>query len=151
MQVVKRDGAIVGFDRSKIAIAIQKANNSVDEADRVSDEQIEQIIQFIESRHKERLLVEDIQDMVERKLMELGKYPLAKSYVIYRYTRALVRKQNTTDESILSLLHNTNKELAEENSNKNTVIASTQRDYIAGEVSATSPPDPAAGEDLQGP
>ncbi len=135
MQVVKRDGAIVGFDRSKIAIAIQKANNSVDEADRVSDEQIEQIIQFIESRHKERLLVEDIQDMVERKLMELGKYPLAKSYVIYRYTRALVRKQNTTDESILSLLHNTNKELAEENSNKNTVIASTQRDYIAGEVS----------------
>ena len=84
MQVVKRDGAIVGFDRSKIAIAIQKANNSVDEADRVSDEQIEQIIQFIESRHKERLLVEDIQDMVERKLMELGKYPLAKSYVIYR-------------------------------------------------------------------
>ncbi len=135
MQVVKRDGAIVGFDRSKIAIAIQKANNSVDEADRVSDEQIEQIIQFIESRHKERLLVEDIQDIVERKLMELGKYPLAKSYVIYRYTRALVRKQNTTDESILSLLHNTNKELAEENSNKNTVIASTQRDYIAGEVS----------------
>lgn len=135
MQVIKRDGAIVGFDRSKIAIAIQKANNSVDEADRVSDEQIEQIIQFIESRHKERLLVEDIQDMVERKLMELGKYPLAKSYVIYRYTRALVRKQNTTDESILSLLHNTNKELAEENSNKNTVIASTQRDYIAGEVS----------------
>ena len=135
MQVVKRDGTIVDFDRSKIAIAIQKANSSVDEPERVSDEQIEQIVHSIESKHKERLLVEDIQDLVERKLMELGKYPLAKSYVIYRYTRALVRKQNTTDESILSLLQNTNKELAEENSNKNTVIASTQRDYIAGEVS----------------
>jgi anaerobic ribonucleoside-triphosphate reductase len=135
MQVVKRDGTIVDFDRSKIAIAIRKANASVDEGDQVSEEQIEQIVHSIETRHRDRLLVEDIQDMVERSLMELGKYPLAKNYVIYRYTRALVRKQNTTDESILSLLHNTNKELAEENSNKNTVIASTQRDYIAGEVS----------------
>ena len=135
MQVVKRDGTIVAFDRSKIAVAIQKANTSVDEADRISEEQIEKIVHSIASRHRERLLVEDIQDMVERSLMENGKYLLAKNYVIYRYTRALVRKQNTTDESILSLLQNTNKELAEENSNKNTVIASTQRDYIAGEVS----------------
>ena len=86
-------------------------------------------------KNRPRLLVEDIQDMVEHQLMELDKYTLAKAYIIYRYTRALVRKQNTTDESILSLLRNTNKELAEENSNKNTVIASTQRDYIAGEVS----------------
>ncbi len=135
MQVVKRDGTIVAFDRSKIIAAIEKANASVEDEDRITAEQIEQIAQCIESRRRNRLLVEDIQDMVESKLMALGKYALAKSYIIYRYNRALVRKKNTTDESILSLLHNTNKELAEENSNKNTVIASTQRDYIAGEVS----------------
>ena len=135
MQVVKRDGSIVAFDRSKIVSAIQKANHSVDEEDRISQEMIEKITRTIEQRHRSRLLVEDIQDMVERQLMEQDKYVLAKNYIIYRYNRALIRKQNTTDESILSLLHNTNKELAEENSNKNTVIASTQRDYIAGEVS----------------
>ncbi len=135
MQVVKRDGTIVEFDRSKIAIAIGKANQSVDAEERISDEDIERIVHCIESKHRDRLLVEDIQDMVEEKLMRAGKYLLAKNYVIYRYTRALVRKQNTTDESILSLLQNTNKELAEENSNKNTMIAATQRDYIAGEVS----------------
>ena len=135
MQVVKRDGSIVAFDRSKIVSAIQKANNSVDEEDRIDQETIEKITCSIEQRHRSRLLVEDIQDMVEKQLMELDKYVLAKNYIIYRYNRALIRKQNTTDESILSLLHNTNKELAEENSNKNTVIASTQRDYIAGEVS----------------
>ena len=135
MQVVKRDGSIVAFDRSKIVSAIQKANHSVDEEDRISQEMIEKITRSIEQRHRSRLLVEDIQDMVERQLMEQDKYVLAKNYIIYRYNRALIRKKNTTDESILSLLHNTNKELAEENSNKNTVIASTQRDYIAGEVS----------------
>ena len=135
MQVVKRDGSTVEFDIHKIVAAIEKANHSVDPEERITAEQIQQIAQGIENRHRARLLVEDIQDMVESKLMELNKYALAKSYIIYRYTRALVRKQNTTDESILSLLHNTNKELAEENSNKNTVIASTQRDYIAGEVS----------------
>ena len=135
MQVVKRDGSIVAFDRSKIVSAIQKANNSVDEEDRISQDMIEKITCSIEQRHRSRLLVEDIQDMVEKQLMELDKYVLAKNYIIYRYNRALIRKQNTTDESILSLLHNTNKELAEENSNKNTVIVSTQRDYIAGEVS----------------
>ena len=135
MQVVKRDGTIVAFDRSKIISAIRKANASVDEEDRISEETIESITFNIENRKRSRLLVEDIQDMVEHKLMALDKYNLAKSYIIYRYNRALVRKHNTTDESILSLLHNTNKELAEENSNKNTTIASTQRDYIAGEVS----------------
>ena len=135
MQVVKRDGSIVAFDRSKIVSAIQKANHSVDEEDRISQDMIERITRSIEQRHRSRLLVEDIQDMVEKQLMEQDKYVLAKNYIIYRYNRALIRKQNTTDESILSLLHNTNKELAEENSNKNTVIASTQRDYIAGEVS----------------
>lgn len=135
MQVVKRDGSIVAFDRSKIVAAIQKANSSVDEEDRIDQKTIEAITRTIEQRRRSRLLVEDIQDMVEKQLMELDKYVLAKNYIIYRYNRALIRKQNTTDESILSLLHNTNKELAEENSNKNTVIASTQRDYIAGEVS----------------
>ncbi len=135
MQVVKRDGTIVEFDRAKIAIAIGKANQAVDAEERISDEEIEKIVHSIETKHRNRLLVEDIQDMVEEKLMQAGKYLLAKNYVIYRYTRALVRKQNTTDESILSLLQNTNKELAEENSNKNTMIAATQRDYIAGEVS----------------
>ncbi len=135
MQVVKRDGSIVLFDQNKIVAAVSKANASVEEENRITPEQIEEIAQSIQRRQRSRLLVEDIQDMVESKLMALGKYPLAKSYIIYRYNRALVRKKNTTDESILSLLHNTNKELAEENSNKNTSIASTQRDYIAGEVS----------------
>ena len=135
MQVIKRDGSIVDFDRSKIRIAIEKANATVDEAEQISSAGIEEIVQYIESRRRNRYLVEDIQDMVESKLMEAGKYLLAKNYIIYRYTRALVRKQNTTDESILSLLRNTNQELAEENSNKNTIIAATQRDYIAGEVS----------------
>ncbi len=135
MKVIKRDGSIVDFDRSKIAIAVQKANQAVEEQQRATDEEIEKIVVSVEHKNRPRLLVEDIQDMVEQGLMKLGRLELAKTYIIYRYTRALVRKQNTTDESILSLLRNENKELAEENSNKNTVIASTQRDYIAGEVS----------------
>ena len=135
MKVIKRDGNTVDFDRSKIIRAIQKANAAVDPEERISEDQISAIANAVQEKNRPRLLVEDIQDMVEHQLMELDKYTLAKAYIIYRYTRALVRKQNTTDESILSLLRNTNKELAEENSNKNTVIASTQRDYIAGEVS----------------
>lgn len=135
MKVVKRDGTIVDFDRAKIVIAIKKANEAVEESERITDDQIEDIVSYIEGKKRERLLVEDIQDMVERNLMSLNKYILAKAYIIYRYTRALVRKANTTDESILSLLRNENKELAEENSNKDTILASTQRDYIAGEVS----------------
>ena len=93
------------------------------------------VIKRDEELGKKRILVEDIQDIIEEKLMEVQKYELAKKYIVYRYTRALVRKQNTTDESILGLIRNENKELAEENSNKNTMLASTQRDYIAGEVS----------------
>lgn len=135
MKVIKRDGSTVDFDPNKIIRAIQKANDAVDPEERASEEQITEIAHYVQERNRPRLLVEDIQDTVEHQLMEMGKYDLAKAYIIYRYTRALVRKQNTTDESILSLLHNTNKELAEENSNKNTAIASTQRDYIAGEVS----------------
>ena len=135
MKVIKRDGKSVDFDREKIRSAIGKANSEMTEEDKVSDRQIENIIKYIESLNKRRILVEDIQDIIEQKIMGLGKYPLAKEYITYRYTRALVRKSNTTDESILSLIKNTNKELAEENSNKSTALASTQRDYIAGEVS----------------
>lgn len=135
MKVIKRDGKSVDFDREKIRIAIGKANICVDEEDRVTDRQIENIIKYIENLKKKRIVVEDIQDIIEEKLMGLNKFALAKEYITYRYIRALVRKSNTTDESILSLIKNANKELAEENSNKSTILASTQRDYIAGEVS----------------
>ena len=135
MKVVKRDGKSVDFDREKVRIAIRKANDCVAEDDRVTERQIENIVKYIEGLKKQRMLVEEIPDIIEQKLMSLDKYALAKEYITYRYTRALVRKSNTTDESILSLIKNTNKELAEENSNKSTVLASTQRDYIAGEVS----------------
>ncbi len=135
MKVIKRDGTTVEFDRSKIANAIRKANGAVDEEDRIEEQYIEEIVSQIEQKHKVRFLVEDIQDMVEEKLMSYGKFHLAKAYVLYRYERALVRKANTTDESILSLIRNDNKDVMEENSNKNAHIASTQRDLIAGEVS----------------
>ena len=135
MQVVKRDGRSVDFDRSKIRIAIGKANAEVSKKDRASDKDIEAIIDYIESENRKRILVEDIQDIVEQKLMERGKYTLAKTYIIYRYSRALIRKANTTDESILSLIKNSNQDVMEENSNKNAIAAATQRDLIAGEVS----------------
>ncbi len=126
MKVIKRDGASVDYDRSKIVTAIQKANTEVQPSDRIAPEEIESIIDGIEALNRPRMLVEDIQDLVEQALVAQNKFQLAKTYIIYRYTRALVRKQNTTDESILALLRNENKELA---------IAATQRDYIAGEVS----------------
>ena len=135
MKVIKRDGRAVDYDRAKIQVAIEKANKEVKPKERANKEDIKGIIQYIEDLNKKRMLVEDIQDIIEEKLMEIEKYELAKKYIVYRYTRALVRKQNTTDESILGLIRNENKELAEENSNKNTMLASTQRDYIAGEVS----------------
>ena len=135
MKVIKRDGRAVDYDRSKIQIAIEKANKEVKPNERASKEDIKGIINYIEELNKKRMLVEDIQDIIEERLMELNKYELAKKYIVYRYTRALVRKQNTTDETILGIIRNDNKELAEENSNKNTMLASTQRDYIAGEVS----------------
>ena len=135
MKVIKRDGRAVDFDREKIRVAISKANKEVKPKERATKEDMNEIITYIEDLGKKRILVEDIQDIIEQKLMELQKYELSKKYIVYRYTRALVRKQNTTDESILGLIRNENKELAEENSNKNTMLASTQRDYIAGEVS----------------
>jgi len=135
MKVIKRDGRAVDYDRQKIVIAIEKANQEVRKVERASKEDIKKIIEYIEELGKKRILVEDIQDIIEQKLMELQKFELAKKYIVYRYTRALVRKQNTTDESILGLIRKTNKSVMEENSNKNAIIASTQRDLIAGEVS----------------
>ena len=135
MKVIKRDGSTAEFDKKKIVLAIGKANEAGDFEDRVTDAQINDIVEDIASRHRRRVLVEDIQDMVEEKLMELQKYQLMKAYMLYRYERQLVRKANTTDESILSLIKNSNKEVMEENSNKNARTASTQRDLIAGEVS----------------
>lgn len=135
MKVIKRDGSTMEFDPMKIVAAIKKANLAVEEDERLDEPSIEAIADFIKSKNRSRLLVEDIQDLVEHQIMSLGKFNLAKAYIIYRYNRALVRKSNTTDESILSLIRNSNKEVMEENSNKNAVMASTQRDLIAGEVS----------------
>lgn len=135
MKVIKRDGRQVNYDRNKILIAIQKANAEVEPKEQISDDQIEKIIASIENRGNDTMQVEDIQDIIEQKLMAERKFVLAKTYIIYRYTRELVRKANTTDESILSLIKNSNKDVMEENSNKNATIASTQRDLIAGEVS----------------
>lgn len=135
MKVIKRDGKAVDYNREKIEIAIEKANNEVKDKERLSKSEIREITKYIEDLDKKRILVEDIQDIIEQQLMDRKKFELAKKYMIYRYTRALVRKQNTTDESILGLIKNKNNELSEENPHKNVTLASTQRDYIAGEVS----------------
>lgn len=135
MKVIKRDGREAAYDRNKIVVAIQKANDEVEPVDQISDEKIESIIASIENRGYETMHVEAIQDIIEQKLMAEKKYTLAKTYIIYRYSRELVRKANTTDDSIMSLIKNSNKDVMEENSNKNATIASTQRDLIAGEVS----------------
>ncbi|MCX4326345.1 MAG: anaerobic ribonucleoside-triphosphate reductase [Lachnospiraceae bacterium] len=135
MKVTKRDGRIVDYDRNKIVAAIQKANSEVSHYEKVSEEKIDSIVAGIENKHMDNLMVEDIQDMIEQKLMSEGKFELAKKYIIYRYTREMVRRANTTDDSIMSLIKNRNKDVMEENSNKNAYIASTQRDLIAGEVS----------------
>ena len=135
MKVIKRDGRIVDFDREKIEIAIEKANKEVASKERTTKQDIKDIIKYIEEMDKKRILVEDIQDIIEEQLMDKKKFKLAKKYMIYRYNRALVRKKNTTDESILGLIKNQNKLINEDNSNKDAVLASAQRDYIAGEVS----------------
>ncbi|MCI8621762.1 MAG: anaerobic ribonucleoside-triphosphate reductase, partial [Clostridia bacterium] len=135
MKVIKRDGRAVEYERNKIEVAIEKANNEVRGKEKATKDEIKNIVNYIEELGKKRILVEDVQDIIEEQLMQIGKYDLAKKYIVYRYTRALIRKQNTTDESILSLIKNSNKDLMEENSNKNAIIASTQRDLIAGEVS----------------
>ena len=132
MKVVKRNGSIVDFDQSKIANAISKANNEVKGSQRATKKEIGEIIDYIKSLGKERMLVEDIQDIIEEKLMEFGHFELAKIYIIYRYKRALVRKANTTDQSIKELIDGESEYWNTENSNKNARIVTTQRDYLAG-------------------
>ena len=132
MKIVKRDGKIVDYDPEKIRIAIGKANNEVSRKERASKEEIEEIITYIEELHKNRILVEDIQDIIEEKLMSFGKYPLAKKYITYRYTRELVRKANTTDQSIKELIEGESEYWNTENANKNATVVTTQRDYLAG-------------------
>lgn len=136
MKIVKRDGHIVDYSPDKIFAAISKANAEVAEEDKVSDTQIKNIIKYIESLKKRRMLVEDVQDIIEMRLMSLGKYKLAKQYITYRYTRELVRRSNTTDRSIKELIDGENEYWNTENSNKNAKVVTTQRDYLAGITSA---------------
>ena len=138
MKIIKRNGAEVGFDITKIIIAITKANESVAEADRMTPMQIQRIAESVElqcQKMNRAPTVEEIQDMVEHHIMAHGAFEVAKHYITYRYTRSLVRKANTTDDKILSLIECNNEEAKQENSNKNPVVNSTQRDYMAGEVS----------------
>lgn len=135
MKVIKRDGRVVDYNKQKIVIAIEKANQDVRKSEIASEEDIKSIIEYIEEFGKKRILVEDIQDIIEQKLMELKKFELAKKYIVYRYTRALVRKQNITDESILGLIRKNNSVAMDKSTNKNVIIASMQRNLIAGEVS----------------
>ena len=132
MQVVKRDGKLVDFDQSKIRVAIEKANREVRPRERATKEEINQIIDYVEDLDKKRILVEDIQDIIEEQLMSFGKYLLAKKYITYRYTRELVRKANTTDQSIKELIDGESDYWNNENSNKNARVVTTQRDYLAG-------------------
>lgn len=132
MKIVKRDGHIVDYCPEKIEIAIKKANEEVPEEDRVTDVQIKNIIKYIEGLKKKRMLVEDIQDTIEVRLMALNKFALAKQYITYRYTRELVRRSNTTDLSIKELIDGESEYWNTENSNKNAKVVTTQRDYIAG-------------------
>ena len=132
MKIVKRDGHIVDYDPEKIRTAIQKANTEVRGKEKATKEEIEEIIQYIEDLNKKRILVEDIQDIIEEKLMEFDKYQLAKRYITYRYTRELVRKANTTDQSIKELIEGESEYWNNENSNKNATVVTTQRDYLAG-------------------
>ena len=132
MKIVKRDGHIVDYDPEKIRVAIGKANEEVRGREKATKEEIKEIIKYIEDLNKKRILVEDIQDIIEQKLMEFGKYQLAKKYITYRYTRELVRKANTTDKSIKELIEGESEYWNSENSNKNAEVVTTQRDYLAG-------------------
>ncbi len=138
MRIIKRNGAEENFNEEKILIAITKANESVDEDVRMTDLQIKRITESVVISCEalgRAPSVEEIQDLVEKKIMAHGAFEVAKSYITYRYTRSLVRKSNTTDNKILSLIECNNEEAKQENSNKNPVVNSTQRDYMAGEVS----------------
>ena len=135
MKIVKRDGTIVDYNSEKISTAIGKANNEVKPKERATKEQINDIITYVESLGKKRMLVEDIQDIIEEKLMEFGKYALAKEYITYRYKRDLVRKSNTTDQTIKELLEGDSEYWNNENSNKDAKAVTVLRDYIAGVTS----------------
>ena len=138
MKIIKRSGAEVTFDPQKIIIAVTKANESVVPSQRMSEIQIKRIAEDVESAAaniNRSLSVEEIQDMVEDQIMNQRAFDVARRYITYRYTRALVRKSNTTDEQILSLIECNNEEVKQENSNKNPTVNSVQRDYMAGEVS----------------
>ena len=138
MKVIKRNGTEVVFDISKILIAVGKANNNVKEEHRMTPMQIQRIAESVELNCIElgrSPSVEEIQDMVEHQIMAHGAFEVAKEYITYRYTRSLVRRSNTTDDKILSLIECSNEEAKQENSNKNPIVNSTQRDYMAGEVS----------------
>ena len=138
MKIIKRNGSEAAFDISKIIVAIGKANATVDESIRMTQVQIQRIAESV-VLSCERLgrspSVEEVQDMVEKQIMAHGAFEVAKNYITYRYTRTLVRQSNTTDDKILSLIECNNEEAKQENSNKNPVVNSTQRDYMAGEVS----------------
>lgn len=132
MKVIKRDGHMVEYCPEKIEEAIKKANLEVEDDDQASGTQIRNIIKYIERLGKKRILVEDIQDIIEMKLMAIGKYTLAKKYITYRYTRELVRRSNTTDLAIKELIDGESEYWNTENSNKNAKVVTTQRDYLAG-------------------
>ena len=132
MKVIKRDGHMVEWCPEKVEQAINKANMEVEEEEQASSVQIKNIIKYIEKLDKKRILVEDIQDIIEMKLMSIGKYNLAKKYITYRYTRELVRRSNTTDLAIKELIDGESEYWNTENSNKNAKVVTTQRDYLAG-------------------
>ena len=134
-KVIKRSGEEVVFQPEKIRIALQKANKEVSEPMQADEVLISQILEHLQQEKAGTIGIEEIQDFIEMQLIKLNKAELAKKYIIYRYQRALIRKANTTDDSILSLIRNNNVEVGKENSNKDSALASTQRDLIAGEVS----------------
>ena len=138
MKLIKRNGSEVIFDQEKIYAAIEKANMAVDEMDRISEREIRRVTDKVTKKcekMKRAVSVEEVQDLVEREIMAMGAFVLAKAYITYRYTRELVRKSNTTDDKILSLIECNNEEVKQENANKNPTVNSVQRDYMAGEVS----------------
>ena len=138
MKIIKRSGVEAVFDKQKIIAAVTKANESVSQGKRLTKKQIELIgdnVTAIAAKRKRALSVEEIQDIVENEIMDLKAFDVARKYITYRYTRQLVRKSNTTDEQILSLIECNNEEVKQENSNKNPTVNSVQRDYMAGEVS----------------
>ena len=138
MKLIKRNGSEVIFDREKIVVAVTKANEAVSEKCRISSEDIENIALEVERICLTMVRsagVEEIQDLVEKEIMKLGAFDLAKAYITYRYKRELVRRSNTTDDKIMSLIECNNEEVKQENANKNPTVNSVQRDYMAGEVS----------------